>query len=36
MKKAKRMLRILLKGFGKREHVDDGEVKRSRQSKRLW
>ncbi len=36
MKKAKRMLRILLKGFGKREHVDDGEVQRSRQSKRLW
>jgi len=36
MKKAKRMQSILLKGFGKSEHMDDGEVKRSRQSKRLW
>jgi hypothetical protein len=35
MKKAKRMRSIFLKGFGKREHVDDGEVQRSRLSNKF-
>jgi hypothetical protein len=35
-KKAKRMRSMLLKGFGKREQLDDGEVQRSRLSNSFW